>query len=66
MIILPRCSSNEKQELVFFRICAQTVGSIIILSLSSASQMVLSTSVNEEYRAVTHRSSSYMKLRVPS
>ena len=28
--------------------------------------MVVSTSVNEEYWAVTHRSSAYMKLRVPS
>ena len=28
--------------------------------------MVFSTSVNEEYWAVTHRSSAYMKLHVPS
>ena len=28
--------------------------------------MVVSTFVNEEYWAVTHRSSAYMKLRVPS
>ena len=27
--------------------------------------MVVSTSVNEEYWAVTHISSAYMKLRVP-
>ena len=36
------------------------------MSSSSASPMVVSTSVNEEYWAVTHRSSAYMKLRVPS
>ena len=46
--------------------CVYVGGVVYCVRSSIASPMVVFTSVNEEYWAVTHRSSAYMKLRVPS
>ena len=59
---------NKSSNLCLIRVCAQTVGSIILCKFI---QCISNFSfylcfVNEEYWAVTHRSSAYMKLCVPS